>query len=114
MVSLTDHELHVLELVAHGHTHEDIARQLFTTPKGITPTVNRAVKKLGAANAPHAVLLACRAGLLDGRPRRHGDHAGFAAHQYRGEEPCEACWAGERAYRAERRAARKAAKAHAA
>ncbi|MDK0525071.1 helix-turn-helix transcriptional regulator [Streptomyces sp. ML-6] len=113
-VSLTDHELRVLELVAHGHTHEDIARQLFTTPKGITPTVNRAVKKLGAANAPHAVLLACRAGLLDGRPRRHGDHAGFAAHQYRGEEPCEACWAGERAYRAERRAARKSAKVRAA
>jgi DNA-binding CsgD family transcriptional regulator len=114
VVSLTDHELRVLELVAHGHTHEDIAHQLFTTPKGITPTVNRAVKKLGAVNAPHAVLLACRAGLLDGRPRRHGDHAGFAAHQYRGEEPCEACWEGERAYRAERRAARKTKEAHAA
>ncbi|MET8746361.1 helix-turn-helix transcriptional regulator [Streptomyces sp. NPDC004728] len=113
-VSLTAHELRVLELVAHGHTHEDIAQQLFTTPKGITPTVNRAVRKLGAANAPHAVLLACRAGLLDGKPRRHGDHAGFAAHQYRGEEPCEACWAGERAYRRDRKAARKAAQEHAA
>ncbi|MFD7615698.1 LuxR C-terminal-related transcriptional regulator [Streptomyces sp. NPDC059802] len=113
-VSLTAHELRVLELVAHGHTHEDIAQQLFTTPKGITPTVNRAVRKLGAANAPHAVLLACRAGLLDGKPRRHGDHAGFAAHQYRGEEPCDACWDGERAYRTGRRAARKAAPQHAA
>ncbi|TXS58822.1 helix-turn-helix transcriptional regulator [Streptomyces sp. sk2.1] len=113
-VSLTAHELRVLGLVANGHTQEDIARQLFTTPKGITPTVNRAIRKLGATNAPHAVLLACRAGLLDGKPRRHGDHAGFAAHQYRGEEPCEACWEGERAYRRDRKAARKAAKVDAA
>lgn len=106
--SLTDHEVRVLEFVALGHTHEQIARELVMTPKGVTPTVNRAVKKLGARNAPHAVLLACRAGLLDGRPQRHGDHAGFAAHRYRGEEPCEECWEGERAYRRERRAARKA------
>ncbi|MER5277749.1 helix-turn-helix transcriptional regulator [Streptomyces sp. NPDC002809] len=113
-VSLTAHELRVLELVAHGHTQEEIARQLFTTPKGITPTVNRAMRKLGAANAPHAVLLACQAGLLDGRPRRHGDHAGFAAHVYRGEEPCERCWEGERAYRRGRKVAREAAKVHAA
>jgi hypothetical protein len=65
-------------------------------------------------NITHAVLLACQAGLLDGKPRRHGDHAGFAAHQYRGEEPCEACWAGERAYRRDRKAARKTAKTNAA
>ncbi|MEV5129239.1 helix-turn-helix transcriptional regulator [Streptomyces sp. NPDC053705] len=108
-VSLTNHERHVLYLIAHGHTQEDIARQLFTTPKGITPTVNRAMKKLGALNAPHAVLLACQAGLLDGKPRRHGDHAGFAAHLRRGEEPCESCWDGERAYRRDRKGARKAA-----
>jgi hypothetical protein len=59
------------------------------------------------------VFLAVQAGLLDPR-RRHGDHAGFAAHRYRGEEPCEACWEGERAYRRERRAARRAAKSAAA
>jgi DNA-binding CsgD family transcriptional regulator len=104
--SLTEHELRVLELVAHGHTHEQIAGQLVMTAKGVTPTVNRAMKKLGANNAPHAVFLAVRAGLLD-PTRRHGDHAGFAAHRYYGEEPCEACWDGERAYRRERRAARK-------
>ena len=106
--SLTDHEVRVLEFVALGYTHEQIARELVMTPKGVTPTVNRAVKKLGARNAPHAVLLACRAGLLDGRPQRHGDHAGFAAHRYRGEEPCEECWEGERAYRRDLRAARRA------
>ncbi|WP_086732879.1 helix-turn-helix domain-containing protein [Streptomyces glaucescens] len=111
--SLTEHELHVLNLIALGHTHEQIAQQLFMTPKGVTPTVNRALRKLGANNAPHAVFLAVQAGLLDPR-RRHGDHAGFAAHRYRGEEPCEACWEGERAYRRERRAARRAAKSAAA
>ncbi|MEV6146377.1 helix-turn-helix transcriptional regulator [Streptomyces sp. NPDC051992] len=114
VASLTDHELQVLELVAHGHTHEDIARQLVITRKGITPTVNRAIRKLGATNAPHAVLLACRAGLLDGKPRRHGDHAGFAAHLYRGEKPCERCWEGERAYRRGRKTARKGPKVDAA
>lgn len=111
---LTEHERGVLELVALGYTHEDIARELVMTTKGVTPTVNRAIRKLGASNAPNAVLLACRAGLLDGRPQRHGDHAGFAAHRYRGEEPCEACWEGERAYRTDRRAARKAAVSNAA
>lgn len=112
--SLTAHELRVLELVALGNTHEDIARELVMTAKGVTPTVNRAIRKLGAVNAPHAVLLACRAGLLDGRPQRHGDHAGFAAHKYRDEEPCEECWEGERAYRRDLRAARKRARSAAA
>ena len=107
--SLTEHELRVLELVALGNTHEAIGLQLVMTAKGVTPTVNRAIKKLGAHNAPHAVLLACRLGLLDGRPQRHGDHPGFIAHQRRGEDPCEACWDGERAYRRARRAARKTA-----
>jgi hypothetical protein len=59
------------------------------------------------------VLLACHAGILDGRPRRHGDHAGYAAHVYRGEEPCDACRAGELEYRAGLRA-RNAMKANAA
>jgi len=111
--SLTDHELRVLEMIAHGHTHEQIAARLTMTPKGVTPTVNRAAKKLGASNAAHAVYLACGAGILE-PGRRHGDHAGFAAHRYRDEEPCEACWEGERAYRRERRAARKALKVDAA
>jgi DNA-binding CsgD family transcriptional regulator len=106
--SLTPHELRVLEMVALGNTHDDIAQKLVMTAKGVTPTVNRAIRKLGANNAPHAVFLACQFRILD-PTRRHGDHAGFAAHRYRAEEPCEACWEGERAYRAERRQARKAA-----
>ncbi|MEU8525289.1 helix-turn-helix transcriptional regulator [Streptomyces sp. NPDC048629] len=102
MVELTPHQLEVLRMVAAGRTHAQIAAELVVTPKGATAAVNRVLAKLGAANAPHAVLLACRAGILDGRPQRHGDHAGYEAHKRRGEDPkqCqEGCWAGERAYR---------------
>jgi DNA-binding CsgD family transcriptional regulator len=103
VILLTAHELRVLELVSLGRTHQQIADELVMTTKGVTPTVNRAIRKLGATNAPHAVLLACRAGLLDGRPQRHGDHAGFVAHQRRREPPCDACTEGELDYQAERR-----------
>lgn len=104
--SLTERELLVLALVAQGFTHRQIGAQLVVTEKGVTPTVNRAIRKLGAINAPHAVFLACQYGLLDGRPQRHGDHAGFRAHERRGEDPwaCTACAAGERAYRNARKA----------
>lgn len=106
---LTDHELRVLGLISLGYTHQEIAGELVMTAKGVTPTVNRAVKKLGASNAPHAVLLACRAGILDGRPRsqRHGDHGGYTQHQKRGEDACAACKAGEAAYQVERRLRRR-------
>lgn len=105
MTALTAHELRVLRLVALGHTHEQIAEQLVMTRKGVTPTVNRVIRKLGAHNAPHAVHLAHQAGIL--RRERHGDHAGYAAHLYRGEDPCDLCKAGERAYRNQRRQQRK-------
>ena len=102
MVELTPHQLEVLRMVAEGRTHAEIAAKLVVTPKGATAAVNRVLAKLGAANAPHAVFLACQAGILDGRPQRHGDHAGYEAHRRRGEDPkqCDrGCWDGERAYR---------------
>jgi DNA-binding CsgD family transcriptional regulator len=105
---LTDRELQILRMVSLGWTHAEIAHALSMTPKGVTPAMVRAIRKLGASNAPHAVLLACRAGLLDGRPQRHGDHAGFRAHERRGEDAwaCGPCAEGERAYRAGRKQAR--------
>ena len=98
---LTPHQLRVLRMVSQGLTHAQIAAELYVTPKGLTAAVNRIHAKLGATNAPHAVLLACQAGILDGRPRRHGDHAGYEAHRRRGEDPtkCEPCRLGERAHR---------------
>lgn len=113
-VSLTENELTVLQRASQGQTYAAIAQDLGYAEKSVTKMALRLNRKLGAVNITHAVLLACQAGLLDGKPRRHGDHAGFAAHQYRDEEPCEACWVGERAYRNGRKAARKTAKTNAA
>ncbi|MGV9891684.1 hypothetical protein [Streptomyces sp. NPDC003395] len=110
--SLSPIELAVLDGVAHGLTYMQIAKKTGYAFRGVTDVGVRVVRKLGATDLAHAVFLACRAGILDGRPERHGDHAGFIAHQRRGEDPwaCElGCPEGERAYRRERRAARRAA-----
>ncbi|WP_370269376.1 hypothetical protein [Streptomyces sp. V4I8] len=64
-------------------------------------------RKLGAKSMPHAVHLAYQTGIL--RRERHGDHAGYAAHVYRGEDPCDRCKAGEKTYRTERRQQRRGA-----
>lgn len=110
---LTPRQLDALTRAAAGQTHKQIARGLGIDEKSVGKLMTEVFRKLGAVNMPNAVLLACRAGILD-PGRRHGDHAGFAAHKYRGEEPCEACWDGERAYRRERRAARKDAQRNSA
>lgn len=109
---LTDAELIILQRSAAGDTYDAIGADLHIHPRAVGKAASRMFPKLGARSMPHAVLLACRAGLLDGKPRRHGDHAGFAAHVYRGEDPwacTQGCPEGERAYRAERRAARRTA-----
>lgn len=111
--SLTPIELTVLQHIADGLTRKQIGDRTSYTFDGVSKVCNRILRKLGARNQPHAVFLAVRAGILD-PTRRHGDHAGFAAHRYRGEEPCEACWEGERAYRRELRAARKSRQSNAA
>ncbi|MER6488768.1 LuxR C-terminal-related transcriptional regulator [Streptomyces virginiae] len=96
---LTALEQETLELVADGLTFEQIGRRLNITAHAAELRMSRAKQKLGGTTTPHAVILACRAGLLDGRPQRHGDHAGYEAHRRRGEEPCDACRVGEREHR---------------
>jgi DNA-binding CsgD family transcriptional regulator len=110
---LTERQIDALQRASVGQTHKQIARALYIDEKSVGKLMTEVFRKLGARNMPHAVLLACRAGILDGRPRsqRHGDHVGYTNHQKRGEEACAACKAGESAYQVERRAARKAAKA---
>ncbi|MCX5407475.1 LuxR C-terminal-related transcriptional regulator [Streptomyces sp. NBC_00335] len=108
---LARRELQALHLVAAGTTHAEAARQLVMTPKGFTATVNRAMRKLGARNAPHAVLLACRAGILDGRLLEHGDHNGYETHIRRRIPLCDDCRDGEKAYRDGLKAARQAQEA---
>jgi DNA-binding CsgD family transcriptional regulator len=95
----------VLEYISEGLTYVEIGQKTAYSHDGILKTSTRILRKLGARNRAHAVFIACRLGILDPK-RRHGDHAGFAAHKYRGEDPCEACKQGESAYRAEPAAAR--------
>ncbi|MEU0665729.1 hypothetical protein ABZ508_26585 [Streptomyces lavendulocolor] len=112
-IPLSGREQALLELMSEGLTFH-LAGKALNPPadeRTARRTLANAYVKLGAENLPHAILLACRAGVLDGRPRRHGDHAGYAAHARAEEEPCDACVEGERAYRAEQRRARRAAKA---
>lgn len=101
MADLTDRELAVLRGIAEGDTYEVLSRRLQIGYKSTRNVGIRVMQKLGARSITHAVLLACRAGILDGRPQRHGDHAGYVAHVRRGEDPkdCPPCWAGEREYR---------------
>ncbi|MFE3583725.1 response regulator transcription factor [Streptomyces vinaceus] len=98
---LTERQYEVLQLVAAGRTYRQAARELGIGPAAVANRMEHAMRQLQASTPPHAVLLACQAGLLDGRPQRHGDHAGYEAHRKRGEDPklCEACVAGEREHR---------------
>ncbi|MBP2581884.1 DNA-binding CsgD family transcriptional regulator [Streptomyces sp. PvR006] len=101
MPELTDTEHAVLRGAARGDTYAVIAARLGLHDKSVNKIAFRLARKLGARNITNAVLLACQAGILDGRPRRHGDHAGYEAHRKRGEDPklCEPCRLGERAHR---------------
>lgn len=111
---LTERELDVLHRSALGDTYDEIAKDYGIHRGAVGKLASRMFAKIGALSMPHAVLIACRAGLLDGQRRRHGDHAGYAAHVYRGEDPkdCEhGCWEAELAYRADRRRARRAQEA---
>ncbi|MGW6872866.1 helix-turn-helix domain-containing protein [Streptomyces xanthophaeus] len=109
---LTALEVEVLRLASEGLGYKEVAERIYVIPRRATEIKTGALRKLGAKNVAHAVLLACRAGILDGRPQRHGDHAGYEAHRRRGEDPklCpHGCWAGEQAHKAAIRAAKAAA-----
>lgn len=98
-------ELAVIERSAAGDTYERMARDLGVERHVVRQWASRAFRKLGAATMPEAVILACRAGFLDGRPfLRHGDHAGYEAHRKRRIPYCDACIEGEKTYRADLKA----------
>jgi DNA-binding CsgD family transcriptional regulator len=107
---LATRETEILLLVSQGLSYREAGLKVQPAVAENTAKAHmqRVLTKLGAHTAPQAVLLACQAGILDGRPRRHGDHAGYAAHIRAEEEPCGACVEGERAYRAEQRRTRRA------
>lgn len=106
--ALTDRELLVLKRVAGGDTYAAVARSLGISHNTAEWYGKQVIRKLGAKSIAHAVFLACHAGILDGSPRPHGNHAGAMAHRRRGEELCESCKEGDRAYHVAHRAAQKA------
>lgn len=97
--ALTDRQQEVLRHAADGLSIPETARAMHLAVGTIHYHQQVIVTALKARNMQNAVLLACQAGYLDGRRRRHGDHAGYAAHVHRGEDPCDDCKAGERNYR---------------
>ncbi|MFJ6348629.1 helix-turn-helix transcriptional regulator [Streptomyces sp. NPDC092046] len=96
---LSDRQEKVLKLRAEGFSGPQIASALQIAIGTLSYHETVIVHRFNARNITHAVFLACRAGILDGRPQRHGDHAGYEAHIRRGERPCDECKAGERVYR---------------
>ncbi|GAA3113656.1 LuxR C-terminal-related transcriptional regulator [Streptomyces echinatus] len=107
MNPLTARQLDVLKRIAEGQPWARIGSDLGISINGVGSINKQILAKLGATSAAHAVFLGCRAGLLDGRPQRHGDHAGYTAHLRRHETPCDDCAKGEIAYRAARRSNRR-------
>ncbi|MFB7707943.1 LuxR C-terminal-related transcriptional regulator [Streptomyces sp. NPDC056105] len=70
MTTLTAREVEVLRLIAAGFTYEEIAEQLDIGIGGAKGTSSRMMMRLGALNAPHAVLLGVQAGILEGRAKK--------------------------------------------
>ena len=102
MRALSDRQQAILKLRAEGLSGPQIAAQLSCAVSTVDYHERVVLHTLQARNMTHAVHLAWETGLLS--RERHGDHAGYTAHLRRGEDPCDQCRAGERDYRAGRRA----------
>jgi DNA-binding NarL/FixJ family response regulator len=61
---LTERELEIVTLVAHGLSNEDIAGRLVVSPATVKTHVNRAMVKLGARDRAQIVVLAYQSGLV--------------------------------------------------
>jgi DNA-binding NarL/FixJ family response regulator len=62
---LTARETEVLQLVADGLSNDQIAKELFISPKTASVHVSRILTKLGVASRSEATTFAHRAGLLE-------------------------------------------------
>ena len=61
---LTKRELEVLELLGDGLRHEDIARQLYISPKTVATHVEHILRKLGVRSRAEAIAVAYREEIL--------------------------------------------------
>jgi len=62
---LSSREVEILGYVSHGLFHKEIAEKLSLQIGTIRTHMNRVFKKLYATNAPHAVQIAMREGILN-------------------------------------------------
>lgn len=62
--TLTVEQRVLLGMVADGHTHAAIARRTGLAASLVQSRLSAIYRRLGARNAPHAVAIAIRAGLL--------------------------------------------------
>jgi DNA-binding NarL/FixJ family response regulator len=63
---LTNREREVLTLLARGRSKDQIAGELFISPKTVATHLQRTLAKLGVHSRAQAVAVAHRAGLLAG------------------------------------------------
>jgi DNA-binding NarL/FixJ family response regulator len=63
--SLTEREMEVLKLLAHGRTNKEIAALLFISERTVKFHVSSILKKLDVGNRTEAVSLAAHHGLID-------------------------------------------------
>lgn len=62
---LTRRHTEILQLVANGHTTEEVGERLGIAPKTVNNHLSSVYKRLGARNLTRAVLIAARWGLVD-------------------------------------------------
>jgi DNA-binding NarL/FixJ family response regulator len=68
--ALSSREREIMQLLAEGHTGDEVADQLFLSNQTVKTHIRNAVTKLEARNRVHAIAIALRDGLIQaGRDR---------------------------------------------
>lgn len=62
---LTPRQRAVLQLIAQGLCHKQVAARLHVEPCTVRTHLNNLHHRLGSNNAPHAVYIALKRGLID-------------------------------------------------
>ena len=62
--ALSPREVELLRIMAHGHTNEQIARELLLSTSTVKNHVGRILSKLGASDRTQAAIMAIEMGLI--------------------------------------------------
>jgi LuxR family transcriptional regulator, quorum-sensing system regulator SolR len=65
-IRLTERETAIMRLMVDGLSAKEIGRDLGISPRTVEGRVRTIILKLGAANKVHAVVIAIRAGIVEG------------------------------------------------